>query len=276
MAITKHPKIIIGIIIVLCAIFLFCGARYYFAKTYTGLASDKEMIAHFKEHRAEIEELVKRYREFDPETAEPAYAWMSNKKSGEYEEVPYKSHDLWTKQGDTPELLKKASINKIYLHSKIPAVDGSITIWLPDPYSAKSAKLAEEMIKSSKKINNWLSEQKPVEYQYGALVISLQPKAKYSKNVSEFEDVHKDIYYIPEVPLIKNGELVDPANIDGKRILKRSVVPSLNYIPSKWYSSNYFHDFSCVLKQIEPQWFLRMCATSCSAGLGTKSCGTTF
>jgi hypothetical protein len=242
----------------------------------TGLASDETMISHFKEHRSEIEELVKRYREFEPETAEPGYTWMSNKKSGEYEEVPYKSHDLWERQGDTPELLKKASIDRIRLHSKIPALIDSTTIWLPDPYSAKSAKLAEEMIKNSKKINDLLSEKKPIEYQYGALVISLQPKAKYKKNTFWFEGVHKDIYYIPEVPLIKNGELVDPANADGEHILKRSVVSSLRYIPSKWYFSNNIDDFSCVLRQIEPQWFLRMCATSCSVGLGTRSCGTTF
>ncbi|MDR2635536.1 MAG: hypothetical protein LBC08_01770 [Campylobacteraceae bacterium] len=258
-------------------------ASFHYTMLYTGLASDEEMIAHFKEHRAEFEELVKRYREFDPEIAESEFI-VKKQENGEYEKIPYRSHNLWRNQENTLELIQKTGIYTLYVHSKNPAIDDSITLWLPNPYSEETAKLAKEMINSSKKIHDDFSEKKPVEYQYGAIVINLKPKVKYQRNTRVFDELYKDLYFIPEIPRIEDGKLLDPVDINTNHTAKRSVLPSLDRIPIKWHISKKYTDFydileyvkpfrryiykrldfSCVFRQIEPQWFLRMCATKCN------------
>ena len=58
MKLGKIPTIIICLLGVV-------GGLYYFVMVRTGLPSDEEMIAHFQEHKTEIEDLVRRYRAFE-------------------------------------------------------------------------------------------------------------------------------------------------------------------------------------------------------------------
>jgi hypothetical protein len=237
------------------------SANFYYTMLYTGLGSDEEMITHFKEHRAEIEELIKRYREFDPQNA-PGFT-EERQENGEYKKVPYYARHLWEKQGDTPELLRKADIYFMGIHKRIPTLDSSVTIWLPNSYSDETAKLAEEMIQNSQKIGNLTFDRKPVEYhKYGAIAIHLKPRKKYGRSnlFDEYKGFSKTLYFIPEIPHIENGELIEPINAKGKKPLKMAIVSSLNYFPFKLRMSSSY-DYSCFLRQIEPQWFLRMCPT---------------
>ncbi|MDR3345919.1 MAG: hypothetical protein LBS73_01985, partial [Campylobacteraceae bacterium] len=147
MATTKHPKIII---VIVCVIFLFCGAGYYLGAFGTGLASDEEMIAHFKEHRAEIEELVKRYREFDPETAAEPKLVSVKHANGTWEDRYVKDHTLWIEQNDTRALAKKAGVDIHWSGMGIfgdSNFGGNRTIWLPNPYSIESGELFDSMTK---------------------------------------------------------------------------------------------------------------------------------
>ncbi|THF65234.1 hypothetical protein [Pseudothauera rhizosphaerae] len=73
------------------------------------LPPDEELITHFYEHRADIEELVRRYRNYVP--------------------PPGTQHGEWRKLGDTPELFKRAGVKRL--------IEISPT-WLPNPYSLEA------------------------------------------------------------------------------------------------------------------------------------------
>lgn len=73
------------------------------------LPPDEELIAHFYQHRADIEELVTRYRNYVP--------------------PPGEHHGAWERLGDTPELFARTGVK--YLKEIGPT-------WLPDPYSQEA------------------------------------------------------------------------------------------------------------------------------------------
>jgi hypothetical protein len=61
-------KILKTILKSVVAITLLVSLGYYLLVVRNPLPSDDEMIQHFNAHRAEIEELVRRYRIFDPDS----------------------------------------------------------------------------------------------------------------------------------------------------------------------------------------------------------------
>lgn len=73
------------------------------------LPPDEELIANFHEHREDIEELVRRYRNYVP--------------------PPSKQHHEWATLGDTPEIFKRAGVKRLI---------EVLPLWLPDPYSAEA------------------------------------------------------------------------------------------------------------------------------------------
>jgi hypothetical protein len=106
-------------------------------------------------------------------------------------------------------------------------------------------------------------------YRRGMLRVQLMPRNKYWKNTFRYAAIRKDLYHIPEIPRVENGELLGPFNKKGEYSFRRAVLPSLNYIPSIWHRK-VFSDSNCVLRQIEPQWFLRMCSTGCEGSMLTR------
>lgn len=92
------PIVVIGTVLI---------ASFYYHKYTNPLPNDEELIAHFQAHRGEFEELVKRYRQYEPEQVG--------------------MHHLWKDQGDTPQLLKRAGVRRF---------SGTGGLWIPDPYSA--------------------------------------------------------------------------------------------------------------------------------------------
>ncbi len=204
----------------------FAGFLYYFFWIWNPLPSDEAMIENFNAHRADFVEVVRRYREYD--------------RSAD------KSHSFWFKEGDTLQLYKRAGIDSID--------DTALRPWLPNPYSAQTAKAVDEEIRNAKSFQ--------IFHKYGALRITpaRSPRFFSPENTNHYRwnglvhgSLWKDYYFFPEVPRIENDELLGPIRSDGDYSFRARVFASLNRLPPQW------KDFECVYRQIEPQWFIRMC-----------------
>ncbi|MDZ4098123.1 MAG: hypothetical protein U1E13_05410 [Methylophilaceae bacterium] len=129
---------------------------YYYRLFTNPLPKDEELIAHFQAHRGEFEELVKRYREYEPEQVG--------------------MHHLWKEQGDTPQLLKRAGVKRF---------SDNVGIWIPNPYSndykARSDVLFEQQGME------WMSSK------YGNIQIYLDDPRyftpSFSKNLLHFPEI---------------------------------------------------------------------------------------
>lgn len=200
---------------------------YYYFWLWNPLPSDEVMIENFTTHRADFVEAVRRYRD--------------------YPRPPDKDTSLWFKDGDTLELFKRAGIDNI---------DYGNGVWFPNPYSPET----------DKKIVYEITENhnRGVVHQYGALKITPATTPRidhpgqmddrsYRRNTLLFGVIWKDYYFFPEVPRIENGALLGPVNHKGEYSFRSRTLHSLNRFPINWKG------FECVYRQIEPQWFLRMC-----------------
>jgi len=190
-------------------------ALVYYLLHINPLPKDEELIAQFQEHRADIEELARRYRQIDPQ--------------------PNKDHSLWIKEGDTPALFKRA---------KVWSVQSAVGIWLPNPYSVESAKIIEEQSKTAKDLS--------LSVKYGTLHVQFDDPRYTGTALLYGNKVWKDLYFIPQIPRIENGVLLGPL-YRGVNSPNYRVFNSLNEFPKDWGLAE------CVLRQIEPQWFIRMC-----------------
>ncbi len=216
---------------------------YYYLWKWNPLPSDEAMIRNFKDHRADFVEVVQRYRE--------------------YPRPPGKSSAFWYKEGNTLELFNRAGIDSVDAYG----------CWLPEPYSVETAIWLHNALLSG------FSARSGLVYKCGALRIrpATTPRIDHPdqsddrsdrRNTLLFGVIWKDYYFFPEVPRIENGKLLSPLSIVGKGFPgaqfhekagvattqdKHRVFPSLNRLPSHWKS------FECVYRQIEPQWFIRMC-----------------
>lgn len=231
------PSLIVLVLIICVSLAaLGCGV-HYLLWIWNPLARDEQMIENFMTHRADFIEVVHRYRN--------------------YQRSPDKDASSWYKEGDTQELYKRAMIVDIDAQG----------IWLPNPYSAETAKRKYGLV--------------GFEYnrKYGALRISptcpscaAHPDQRgdldHRRNTLLFGTIWKDYYFFPEVPRVESGKLLWPLSVVGKGFpgaqfhekegvatiqKKERVLPSLNRLPSHWQESE------CVYRQIEPQWFIRMC-----------------
>jgi hypothetical protein len=202
---------------------------YYLIWIYNPLPSDESMIRNFKEHRADFVEAVRRYRE--------------------YPRPNDKDTSLWFEEGDTLEVYRKAGISRIKYWTPI---------WFPNPYSKETYRKIEEERKDH--IGFGLS------YKYGALkIVPATPQTKQGARWDWANDrafrkstiirgvIWKDYNFFPEPPRIENGKLLGPVGHTGEYIFQDRVLSSLNHIPPNW------KDFECVFRQLEPQWFLRLC-----------------
>jgi uncharacterized membrane-anchored protein YitT (DUF2179 family) len=241
MATTKHLKIII---VIVCVIFLYSGTVFYsvaFSTISTGLASDETMIAHFKEHRSEIEELVKRYREFE----------IAPNKTSSFEN----SYQKWKQQDNTTELMEKASVTYIStIYNEAFLSELSNPLWLPNPYSIETAQKLETIKQDTR---GRPRESYNMHIKYGMIGILLRNDI-YHKYATKYDKI-KHFVYIPEVPRIEYGKLLSPLDINGKYYFRKPLLSSLNRFPISLFRHN---ALNCAWKQIEQQWFLRLCIMS--------------
>jgi hypothetical protein len=205
----------------------------------TGLASDETMIAYFKEHRSEIEELVKRFREFE---VAPNNETFDN------------AHEKWEQQSDTPELLQKTNFSYIAAIMGDAQYSDYNTLWFPNPYSVETA----QKIKAIKDTSSF-EEMRTIFYKYGMVGVHLT-NSKYNKYSTKYGIKSKHFIYIPEVPRIEDGKLLSPFDINGEHYFRKQLLSSLNRFPFMFFRYRALDNASnCAWKQIEPQWFLRLC-----------------
>lgn len=148
-------------------------------------------------------------------------------------------HGKWVEQGNTRSILERAGIDRIQY--------GSYEPWLPDPYSIETAKSIDQQLEIQPRV---FHSQK---YKYRGLIIKKIPRQRYSARSLYYVSVWKDFYHIPKVPRIENGELLWPVRATGEYSARRRIFLTLDQYPESWKR------FECVFKQVEPNWYLRMC-----------------
>jgi hypothetical protein len=224
---------------------LFCGLGFYYARLYSPFPSDEKMIANFKANQADFIELVRRYHE--------------------YPHSPDTSSSLWDEEGDTQEIFKRTGIGRIVIRDEL---------WLPEPYSAETAKRKDELLEKRRSLISYLRTAREAGqapefnaqdtqayqqyYKYRVLEIQQAPEKRLYPFIGTQwcllgSNIRKDYYFFPEAPRIENDELLGPMKADGEYSYSYRVLPSLNRFPIPW------KPYECVYRQIEPQWFIRMC-----------------
>jgi len=198
------------------------GAKGYVTLWTVSMVSDEEMIANFKSHREDFQRLTQLYLTEGHGNALMDFKWGEGVSS------------------ETLILLERTGVHQI---------DGTsfCGLWLPDPYSVETAKLAEKVD---------VLEVNP----YEALIFEFTDTLRHQVPSFRYFIVTKDLIYFPVEPRIENGELLWPVGLDGNYRHRAPVLPSLNKYPAIWErdrSGSY--KFSRVYRQIEPQWFIGMC-----------------
>lgn len=184
------------------------------------LPGDEEMIAHFNKHRDELETLVERYREHDTSDRE----------------------HLWSQLPEIVQLRSRAGIERV-------AESG--TIWLPEPYSAESARQLKDLAATNGVRYITLMRR------YGSLKIELEdPRFGMRPAIVRTaiaSAIWKEYFFFPHAPKLERGRLWWPASVDGKLTRSERVFGTLNQYPPGWERGE------CVFRSIQPQWFIRMC-----------------
>lgn len=113
---SKWGRVLLWSVALIITLLILAGlwlSRYLFVNSppwrVNTLPPDEELIAHFYKHRADIEELVRRYRSYVP--------------------PPGKQHHEWTTLGDTPEIFKRAGVKRLI---------EVLPMWLPNSYSVEA------------------------------------------------------------------------------------------------------------------------------------------
>lgn len=221
----------------------FGSLLYYRVWIWNPLPRDEQMIEHFQLHRVDFEEAVRRYRE--------------------YPRTPEKDTSLWFKQGDTLEVFKRAGIDHInYL----------IPTWMPNPYTVETAILSDRVVDELGGA--------AIFPKYNSLGITpaTTPRIDHPNTMDDsgyrrfsfrFGHLWKRYYFTPEAPHVENGEMLWPLQTVGKGFpgatfhdregvatsqSSSQVFSTLNRFPKGWNGVN------CIYRQIEPQWFLQICA----------------
>lgn len=197
---------------------LIVGLLYWWH--YNPLPSDEEMIAHFHEHRTEIEELVKRYREW----------------------VPSKSIPNWQAVQENQALMAKARVKR---------VTDSGPAWYPNPYSKEASKQFFDLIRADK-----IPSLNPYKNITVELLDEDDPKRHFARvlTFSGSRWIFKDLVFIPGIVQIENGNLWYPAHEIFGVIEKMRIFSTLDEYPANWKKGE------CVYLQFETHWFIQMCA----------------
>lgn len=161
------------------------------------LPRDEEMIAHFRAHRAEFEELVTLYRNYRPLPSDPP-AW-----------------------DDIQEI--KARRERI----GVRYVTEQLGIWLPNPYSPETGKLILELIHSHQ---FGRSEDR----RYKTLKITPADRRYYWMASFRYGTIWKDYNHFPEAPKVENGQLWTSIDDRGRSDSMGLVLESLNAFPPNW------------------------------------------
>jgi hypothetical protein len=212
------------------------------------LLSDEEMILNFNEHRSELEQLVQGYRND-----------RRPKKSGTF----YYAQSL-----EAQSLMKKASVSA-------PNVSGDW--WFPNPYSARATKFHWKIDSHSAdpKVRPLLHSPEDWKREMPELFKGVPPITDYIDLVHHTGVMTLDFgnpdsivriwhgmrisryyYHYPYPPKIQDSHILQPYYTKNGEPLSRPserVLESLDKIPSDWEKGE------CILRRINPNWFIAMC-----------------
>lgn len=162
--------------------------------------SDEYMIKHFQEHRADLEALVKAYRE---------------------EHLIINPRVSWDATEHIKEIKRKTDVSRLHSHSSI--------LWFENPYSNNAEDYFSHKIKRES-INVFRN------HSYNEVVVELNNSTSHS--VIEQKTVVKSYLHIPQVPKIEDGELLNPVGSTGPGNML--VMNSLDKYPYDWERTECF------------------------------------
>lgn len=241
---TKVCRFLVEFILPILVILAGMYSVLYWLWNWNPLPSDEQMIKHFQLHRVDFDEAVRRYRE--------------------YPRPRNKDTSLWFKEGDTLEVYKRAGID--HINDLVPT-------WLPNPYTVETAILVDRVV------DEFGGAEIFPKYSSLEITPAATPRINHPDTMDDSSYrkysfggglVWKSYYYTPEVPKIENGKMLWPLQTVGKGAAESTfhehegvataqsssqVLSTLNHFPDRWGR------MGCVYRQIEPQWFLRMCTS---------------
>lgn len=158
----------------------------------------------------------------------------------EYEPEEVGQHHLWREQGDTPELLKRTNIKYVDYTAGSP--------WLPAPYSLETGKKIRALSKKGKGFELWIK--------HGIITVSFEGSQYWRPSGLYPGWIWKKLYYFPHETRIENGLLLGRLDHIGRNVFRERVLPSLNDYPKDWKRGE------CVMRKLEPNWFIGMCRSA--------------
>jgi hypothetical protein len=173
------------------------GALLYVALFVNPFPRDEELIDYFKLQQAELEQLVRGFRNFKPPTD------------------PESLYPRWDTVPETKTKMEKIRVKRILEHG---------SRWLPNPYSIESARLQDKLSKE------WHSR---VFQQYGALKIFMADD-RFDKYLLFNGWLEKGLYHIPEIPKVENGKIMSPVDPAGRSLPTGQVLSSLDISLWEW------------------------------------------
>lgn len=178
-------------------ILLISGLLYWWH--YNPLPKDEEMIAHFYEHRTDIEELVKRYR------------GCVTKVGTSCEGLP-----------ENQALVEKARVKRVV---------GVAPDWPPNPYSKEAAKQFGDLLLAGK-----IPSLNPYSSISVELLDEDDPERHFATvlTANGRRLIFKRLIFIPEVVRIEGENLWLPAHVFFGVRSKMRIFPSLDKYPSNW------------------------------------------
>ena len=193
------------------------------------LPSDEEMIAHFQEHRQDIETLIQAYYN----APEP---------------LPGQRRVQWDASQEIQTIKRRAGVDRVS-HTK--------GYWPPDPYSFEWAEKKHQLIKTNTR------ESDAALRKMEALQVDIFGQ-RYSQRPLRYPmDYHiwKSLLYIPAVVRTHKGKLwpgvswnkLAPQTSEQYEKSASRLLPNLTNYPSDWKKGE------CVYRQLDVHWFIRMC-----------------
>jgi hypothetical protein len=114
-----------------------------------------------------------------------------------------------------------------------------------------------ELFKGVPPITDWEHLNQQIGYMVVRLGTFNRPDTRYTLRLGlKLGGIYKAYWHFPQVPQIQDQRLAEPTQtMDGKPTIKlrERVFDSLDSFPLHWAK----HE--CLLRRIDPQWFLAMC-----------------
>lgn len=152
---------------------------------------------------------------------------------------------LWDSPQEIQKIKKKAGIHRIDNRGH----------WMPDLYSVETQRKLLQFDNAKTREGRFALRQHEALKMDIADSYHLVPTPRYLSSSL----LSKSLFYIPTVPKISGGKLWPPVSPpqsqDEYERSARRLLPSLTSYPDNW------KDSECVYRQLEPQWFIRMCRT---------------